>query len=337
MNAFGNVFRVSLFGESHGICVGVVIDGCPEGIKIDEYFFFHDLSRRKFGTIGTSKKSDVSNLKSLTGTTTRNETDIPEIVSGIYNGFTTGAPITLLFRNQDINPSDYSKINTHPRPGHSDFVALKKYRGFADLRGGGHFSGRLTVALTAAGIIAKEIIKPIQISATLIEAGGSADIETKINETILQKDSIGGLITCHIKGLSIGIGAPFFDGLESLISHAVFAIPGIKAIAFGSGFEAATMQGSEHNDMIMNETGATKTNYSGGINGGISNGNEVYFRVAVKPTPSIGLQQQTFNFDSMTMDALSITGRHDVCFALRLPPVIEAATAIVLADLWLQK
>ena len=322
MNGFGKMFRVSLFGESHGVCAGVVVDGCPAGIKLDEQLFTHDLSRRKAGKAGT---------------TSRNETDIPEILSGVFQGFTTGAPIALLFRNQDVNPSDYTQINHIPRPGHADFVALKKYHGFADLRGGGHFSGRLTVALTAAGVIAKEILKPTQITAQLIEAGGSAEIEKHLKEATQQKDSIGGIITCHIKGLPTGVGAPFFDGLESVVSHAIFAIPGIKAIAFGSGFEAASMKGSEHNDVIVNEIGTTKTNHAGGINGGISNGNEIYFRVAVKPTPSIGMPQHTFNLTSKTMDTLSIEGRHDVCFALRLPPVVEAATAIALVDLWLQR
>ena len=322
MNTFGNIFKVSLFGESHGACAGVVVDGCPTGIKLDEQLFLPDLSRRKSGTAGT---------------TSRNESDIPEIISGVYNGFTTGAPITLLFHHQDINSADYAQTAHIPRPGHADFVALKKYHGFADLRGGGHFSGRLTVALTAAGVIAKEIIKPAHITAHLVEAGGSADIEKQITEATQQKDSIGGVIACHINALPVGTGAPFFDGLESVISHAVFAIPGIKAIAFGAGFEAAAMKGSEHNDVIINEKGTTKTNHAGGINGGISNGNEIYFRVAVKPTPSIGTPQQTFNFTTKTMDTLSLEGRHDVCFALRLPPVVEAATAIALADLWLQK
>jgi chorismate synthase len=247
----------------------------------------------------------------------------------------------LLFRNHDIDSSGYTQCNHLPRPGHADFVALKKYHGFADLRGGGHFSGRLTAALTAAGVIAKEVIKPAHITAKLVEVGGNADtesgsIEKQIQEAAQQKDSIGGIIVCRVEGFPVGVGAPFFDGLESVISHAVFAIPGIKAIAFGSGFEAASMKGSEHNDMIINEIGTTKTNHAGGINGGISNGNEIYFRVAVKPTPSIGQLQQTFNFASKTMDTLTIEGRHDVCFALRLPPVVEAATAIALADLWLQ-
>ena len=320
MNSFGKIFKITLFGESHGVCVGVVIDGCPEGIRLDEQTFTHDLSRRKSG---------------VSGTTTRNETDTPEIISGIYNGFTTGAPITLLFHNQDINPTDYTPFNHFPRPGHADFVTLKKYRGFADMRGGGHFSGRLTVALTAAGVIAKEIIKPAQITAELVEVGGSANIEQKVKEATQRKDSLGGLIACRVKELPVGVGAPFFDGLESVISHAVFAIPGIKGIAFGAGFEAASMKGSEHNDMIIDETGTTKTNHAGGINGGISNGNEIYFRVAVKPTPSIALPQRTFNFQSKIIDTLTIEGRHDVCFALRLPPVVEAATAIALADLWL--
>jgi chorismate synthase len=325
MNGFGKMFKVNLFGESHGVCVGVVVDGCPAGIKLDEQLFTPDLSRRKSGK---------------SGTTLRNETDIPEIISGVLQGVTTGAPITLLFRNQNIDSSDYTQYKRLPRPGHADFVTLKKYHGFADLRGGGHFSGRLTVALTAAGIIAKEIIKPAHITAELVEAGKSADIEPgskQIQEAMQQKDSIGGIIVCRVKRFPVGVGAPFFDGLESVISHAVFAIPGIKAIAFGSGFEAASMKGSNHNDMIINEMGTTKTNHAGGINGGISNGNEIYFRVAIKPTPSIGQPQQTFNFASKTMDTLTIEGRHDVCFALRLPPVVEAATAIALADLWLQR
>ena len=322
MNSFGKIFKVTLFGESHGVCVGVVINGCPEGIRLDEQFFAHDLSRRKSG---------------VTGTTMRNEIDLPDIISGVYNGFTTGAPISLLFRNQDVNSSDYMQINHFPRPAHADFVALKKYCGFADPRGGGHFSGRLTVALTAAGVIAKEIIKPAQITAELIEANGSIDIKKQVKKAAQQKDSIGGLIDCRITKLPVGEGEPFFDGLESVISHTVFAIPGIKAIAFGSGFRAASMKGSKHNDMIINEIGTTKTNHAGGINGGISNGNEIYFLVAVKPTPSIGLPQHTFNFSTKMMDILYIEGRHDVCFALRIPPVVEAATAIALADLWLRK
>ena len=378
MNSFGKIFRVSLFGESHGACVGVVIDGCPEGIRVDEEDFVEDLARRKpqpplcpprrggrtleedcvknFASRHCERSEAIQSIvtgqahydswiasgyrprndgkQNLTGMTARKEADVPEIVSGVYNGFTTGAPITLLFHNQDVNSSDYAQVRHLPRPGHADFVALKKYRGFADLRGGGHFSGRMTVALTAAGVIAKKIIKPAQIAASLVEAGGNADIEKNVREAAQQQNSIGGLIDCYIKGLPVGVGEPFFDGLESVISHAVFAIPGIKAIAFGSGFEAASMRGSEHNDVIINETGATKTNHAGGINGGISNGNEIYFRVAVKPTPSIGMPQDTFNFETKAMDTLSIGGRHDVCFALRLPPVVEAAAAIALVDLW---
>ena len=356
MNSFGTIFRVSLFGESHGACVGAVIDGCPAGIKVDEGLFAEDLARRK--PLCTSVSSPCISVKQKnsytenhrepqrttektvnpqsplsTGMTARREADVPEIVSGVYNGFTTGAPITLLFRNQDIRPSDYTQFGHLPRPGHADFVAMKKYHGFADMRGGGHFSGRLTVALTAAGVIAKEVIKPVRIVATLVEAGGSADIDKNVQKAAQQRDSIGGMIACRITGLQSGVGEPFFDGLESVVSHAVFAIPGVKAIAFGSGFEAASMRGSEHNDVIIAETGTTKTNHAGGINGGISNGNDVYFRVAVKPTPSIGLPQQTFNFATKTMDTLTIEGRHDVCFALRLPPVVEAATAIALAGI----
>ncbi len=317
MNTFGRLFRVSVFGESHGIGVGVLVDGCPPGIIVDVSDFEADLSRRKSGAKGT---------------TPRIEEDKPELISGIYNGYTTGSPIIILFKNTNTRSSDYNFADI-PRPGHADFVANEKYRGFNDPRGGGHFSGRLTLGLVAAGVLAKKILKNSNIKATLTEAGGNSDINKTIDEALKNGDSIGGLIECRINGLSVGLGEPFFDSVESLISHAVFAIPGIKGIEFGSGFQSAGMKGTQHNDRFKDETGKTLTNHAGGINGGITNGNELFFRVAVKPTASISKPQETYNFASTKQTTLTIKGRHDACIALRVPVVVEAVTAMVLADL----
>ncbi len=322
MNSFGRLFRVSLFGESHGKCIGVTIDGCPGGVSLSEADFENDLKRRKSG---------------IKGTTPRIELDKPNIVSGILNGNTTGAPITIIFENKNIHPKDYDIFKDIPRPGHADFVAMKKYSGFNDYRGGGHFSGRLTIGIVAAGVLAKKIISPIKISSTLIEAGGTKNIEMAVEKAIKAGDSIGGIIECNVKNVPIGLGEPFFDSAESLISHIVFSIPGIKGIEFGSGFKAAEMKGSNHNDPIINNEGKTSTNNAGGINGGITNGNDIIFRVAVKPTPSISLIQHTMNIKTNEMTDLSIEGRHDTCIALRIPVIVEAAAAIVLANLLIQE
>jgi len=319
MNTFGQLFRVSVFGESHGIGVGVIVDGCPPGIAIEINDFEADLLRRKSGAKGT---------------TPRIEEDKPKLISGIYNGFTTGSPITILFRNANTRSSDYNFAEV-PRPGHADFVANKKYQGFNDPRGGGHFSGRLTLGLVAAGVLAKKILDGISIKATLTETGGITDIDKAIDEALKNGDSIGGIVVCHVNGLPAGLGEPFFDSVESLISHAVFAIPAIKGIEFGSGFQAAGMKGSQHNDRFEDETGKTLTNHAGGINGGITNGNELLFRIAVKPTSSISKSQETFNFSENKTTNLQIKGRHDACIALRVPVVLEAVTAIVLTDLML--
>jgi chorismate synthase len=321
MNNFGKLFRISIFGESHGKSVGITVDGCPPGLALTENDFTYDLSRRKSGAKGT---------------TPRNEDDLPELISGTFNGFTTGAPITVLFRNTNTRSGDYSNLQTSPRPGHADYVANKKFKGFQDFRGGGHFSGRLTLALVAAGVIAKKIVSPVEINAELKQAGGNANIEEAIDRALANHDSIGGIVECVATNIPIGLGEPFFDSVESVISHIVFSIPAIKGIEFGSGFAAAQMFGSQHNDSIINAEGKTATNNSGGINGGITNGNEVIFRVAVKPTSSIGKTQQTFNSVSGKVEDLTIEGRHDACIALRVPVVLEAATAIALADLMLQ-
>ncbi len=321
MNTFGTIFRVSIFGESHGAQVGVVIDGCPAGIALTDSDFTADLQRRKSGGKGT---------------TTRIEADEPEIVSGVFNGHTTGTPITILFKNSNTHSSDYSNLVAQPRPGHADFTGRCKYNGFNDYRGGGHFSARNTVAIVAAGVVAKKVLDGVSIKSTIVEVGGQADIEATVAKAMAQNDSVGGLVDCRVTGLPVGWGEPFWDSVESLISHAVFAIPAVKGIEFGSGFAAAQMFGSQHNDAIIDERGTTATNNAGGINGGITNGNELYFRLAVKPTASIAREQMTYNFETHKVEPLIVKGRHDACIALRVPPIVEAMTAIVLADLKLR-
>ena len=322
MNSFGKIFRVTIFGESHGPSVGITIDGCPAGIPLTVADFDADIERRKGGI--------------QKGTTPRTESDTPIFLSGIFNGKTTGSPLTIIFENNNTKSSDYEKQRNIPRPGHADFVASKKFGGNEDYRGGGHFSGRLTVCLVAAGVVAKKILalqKNISCMASILEVGGEKDIETGLQKAIDAKDSIGGIIECRVAGLPIGLGEPFFDSVESLISHAVFAIPAIKGIEFGAGFAAAKMKGSEHNDALENESGKTVTNHAGGIVGGLTNGNELVFRVAVKPTSSTPKEQHTLNIESGVMEDFSVKGRHDLCIALRVPVVLEAITTFVLADL----
>lgn len=324
MNSFGRNFRVQIFGQSHGEYVGIIIDGCPPGIGIAVEDFKEDIERRKPGAKGT---------------TPRKEDDIPEIISGVFNEKSTGAPITILFKNSNTRSADYEKQRAIPRPGHADFVAHKKFKGFEDFRGGGHFSGRLTVALVAAGVVAKKVVasfpseKKIQVHATILEIGGEKDLEKGLQKAVDEKDTIGGIVECKVSDLPLGLGEPFFDSAESLISHAVFSIPAVKGIEFGAGFAAAKMFGSEHNDSIINADGTTATNNAGGIVGGITNGNELVFRIVVKPTSSTPKVQQTLNLETGNVEDFSVKGRHDLCIALRVPVVLEAVTAMVLADL----
>ena len=318
MNSFGTIFKISIYGESHGNQVGVLIDGCPAGLEISEDDFIDDLLRRKSGAKGT---------------TPRIEEDKPFLVSGVFNGYTTGAPILISFDNKNTKSEDYKDLFSFPRPGHADFTAKMKYGGFNDFRGGGHFSGRLTLGLVAAGIIAKKLINPISIKAKLIEAGGETDVEKAIDNALKNEDSIGGIVECIAENVSVGLGEPFFNSVESVLSHIVFSIPAIKGIEFGSGFRSSKMFGSEHNDQLIDATGKTITNFAGGINGGITNGNPLIYRVAVKPTSSISKKQQTVNLKTGQKEELQVKGRHDVCIALRVPVVLEAVTAIVLADL----
>lgn len=321
MNSFGRLFRIHIFGESHGDCVGLVIDGCPAGLPLTVDEFLPDLERRKGGV--------------QKGTTPRKEDDIPIFKTGLFNGKTTGAPLTLLFENKNTRSGDYEKQRSVPRPGHADFTAHAKYGGYEDFRGGGHFSGRLTVCLVAAGVIAKKLIQQVNIYSAILEIGGETDLETGLQKAIDQKDSIGGIVECRASGLPVGLGEHFFDSVESVLSHAVFSIPAIKGIEFGAGFAGARMFGTEHNDPILDASGTTATNHAGGIVGGITNGNELIFRVVVKPTSSTPKEQQTWNWDTNQLASFSVKGRHDLCIALRVPVVLEAVTAIVLADFML--
>lgn len=317
MNSFGRIFRIQILGESHGAAVGVIIDGCPAGLPLVMDNFEVDLERRKGGTKGT---------------TPRKEDDIPHIISGVFNDKTTGAPITITFENNNTRSTDYEKQKEIPRPGHADLVATQKYGGYEDYRGSGHFSGRLTVALVAAGVVAKKLLVGITVNAETVEVGGESDVEKGLQKAIDAKDSVGGIVQCTVSGLPTGLGEPFFDSLESLISHAVFAIPAVRGIEFGTGFLAAKMFGSQHNDAIENTEGKTKSNHAGGIVGGLSNGNEMVFRIAIKPTSSTPKIQHSINLKTGIPEDFSIKGRHDLCIALRVPVVLEAVTAMVLAD-----
>ena len=363
MNTFGNKFRVSIFGESHGERIGVTLDGVLPGIPLSEEDFTQDRLRRKAGALGT---------------TPRVESDLPEIVSGVYEGHTTGAPLTILFRNENTRSEDYEQFRKHPRPGHADFTANLKFGGFNDPRGGGHFSGRLTLGIVAAGVVAKKMLYFANFHAALTEVGGIKEADRwpeALRAAQADGDSLGGIVECTVENVPIGLGEPFWNSVESQISHAIFAIPGVRGIEFGDGFAAAAMRGSEHNDPFPehhcchgeyeeghecychgehedeshecchgeggchHEEGECHheegeghhccgrhkrpqppvTNHAGGVNGGITNGNPLVFRVAFKPTASIA--------------KAGIPGRHDVCFALRTPVIVEAMAAIVLVDL----
>ncbi len=353
MNTIGRKFRVSIFGESHGELIGVVLDGVPAGLELSEADFEADILRRKSGAKGT---------------TPRIESDKPTLVSGIFEGHTTGAPLTILFRNENKHSSDYELFGAMPRPGHADLTAALKWDDCQDPRGGGHFSGRLTLPVVAAGVVAGKILADAtildetpctEIKAEIIELGGienesahdsvsdgsdasgvrpalSKVCQEALDRAIAEGDSLGAIIECTVPGIDPGYGEPFWDSVESMISHAVFSIPGVRGIEFGDGFRAARMKGSEHNDPIGPD-GRPSKNGAGGINGGITNGAPLKFRVAFKPTSSIRKAQKTFNFQTGEMDTLEVPGRHDVCFALRAPVVVEAMTAIALADLVLLK
>jgi chorismate synthase len=318
MNSFGNIFRVQIFGESHGASVGIIIDGMPAGLSLTEENLLTDLERRKGGL--------------QKGTTPRQEADYPIFKSGIFNGKSTGFPITILFENNNARSEDYQQQLAIPRPGHADWVAHQKFGGYEDYRGGGHFSARLTTGIVAAGAIAKMLMPEVHIEAKVISIGGETDLDRGLQSAIDAKDSIGGIVECRVTGLAVGLGEPYFNSLESMLSHIMFAIPAVRGIEFGIGFQAAKMFGTEHNDAIENNEGKTTTNHAGGIVGGISNGNDLVFRLAIKPTSSTPKNQQSLNWKTGELEDFSIKGRHDLCVALRAPVIVEAATALVLAD-----
>lgn len=324
-NGFGDKFRITLSGASHESEVAVTIEGLPAGVDLCREDFEKDLLRRKSGAQGT---------------TARLEDDIPQFEGGMLkcvdgSFVTDGKPLTIKFENKDIKPQDYTLFCNVPRPGHADFTSGVKYgRTFS---GGGIFSGRMTLPIVAAGVVAKQVIAPIRVNARLVEIGGiAAEREDEVNRAIeearQQGDSIGGVVECRCSEMPAGLGEPFFDSLESRLSHAMFSIPGVRGIEFGDGFAASRMKGSQHNDPIVDICGRTSKNGCGGINGGISNGNDIVLRIAVKPASSIARVQKTFDFAKREMTELSVPGRHDVCFALRVPPVVEALAACVIAD-----
>ena len=321
MNAFGRILRVSVFGESHGEAVGVLLDGVPPGLPIVEQDFLADLERRRGGQ--------------SVGTTTRREADVPQFVSGVYQQRSTGAPLMMRFPNADVDSGSYAKQREVPRPGHADFVAHHRFAGFADHRGGGHFSGRLTVGIVAAGVIAKKLLGEARVSASLLSVGGRRDIAACIEEAFAAGDSVGGLVECQVERLEIGLGEPFWDSVESLLAHALFSIPAVKGVEFGSGFDLSGMRGSAANDALLDVSGKSATNHSGGVSGGLTNGNAVVFRVAIKPTSSIRRPQQSVRLSTNVATEITVEGRHDACIALRVPVVVEAMTALVLADLLL--
>jgi chorismate synthase len=348
---FGKEFRIHVFGESHGECIGVIVEGSLPGLEIDSTQIQSDLDRRRPG---------ASNLAS-----SRAEHDKVAIQSGVFNGRTTGAPITLMVPNTDIDSSSYEKIRTTPRPGHADYTSRIKYGGFNDYRGGGFFSGRITAAFVMAGCIAKLVLrnKGCDVLAHVVQIGkekivhelSNREIEsntysnpvrcaddkavekfqTEIERARQEGDSVGGIIECRVLGVPVGIGEPLFDSVESVISHAMFSIPGAKGVEFGSGFRGATMRGSENNDPLLLRNGRIiwDKNDAGGVLGGITNGAPVVFKVAFKPTPSISREQRSVNLERMEEISLRVRGRHDPCIVPRAVPVVEGLTAIALADL----
>ncbi|MBE0449498.1 MAG: chorismate synthase [Clostridia bacterium] len=348
---FGKLFRISLYGESHGNSVGCIIEGLPPGFKVDLGFVHSRLDQRK---------PDSSGL-----TTSRNETDEYEVLSGLYDGKTTGTPLSVRFANKDQRSSDYRESDMVFRPGHADYTGFIKYNGANDPRGGGHFSGRLTAPIVFAGAIAEQILisKGIEVVSQLLSVGAlqgktleemneatvrlidglkfaihpdySERFLEEIRKTGARGDSIGGVVETVITGVKPGIGEPFFDSLESTLAHGLFSIPGVKGVSFGAGFGLSRMNGSVANDRFLKNskgTVITATNRSGGINGGISNGMPIKFDCAVKPTPSIAMAQETLDFGTMENSMLSIKGRHDPCVALRAVHVVRAVAAMVICD-----
>ena len=323
-NSIGKRFKITIFGASHDVEVGVLVEGVPAGVALPMDAFMADIDRRR---------------PQRCGETPRHEADIPSIEGLDTEGYTTGDMLRISFNNSNIRTRDYDHLRRQPRPSHADLVQLRKYGQECDIAGGGMASGRMTVALVAAGVVAKALLKNVAFETRLIEVGGERD-EAKFDDIISRAasdgDSVGGVVECRISGISQYLGEPFFDSVESIMAHLLFSIPAVKGVEFGDGFEGARKRGSERNDMIISESGATYTNNEGGINGGIANGNDIVVHVAIKPTPSIAKEQMTYNFDEGGVAPLVIGGRHDACIARRAAVVVEAMAAVALADLKLQ-
>lgn len=324
-SSYGKWVRISIFGQSHSEAIGVTIDGLPAGIPINMEELQRFMNRR---APGQSRYS-----------TPRKEADKPEFISGLVGSTTCGAPLTALIQNTNTKSGDYDNIRDIPRPGHADLTAHIKYGGYEDVRGGGHFSGRLTAPLCIAGGIFKQILqkKGVEIDARIVEIGGNhEDPFQEIDRAREDLDSVGGIVECRITGVPAGIGDPMFDGVENAIAQTVFAIPAVKGIEFGAGFAASRMRGSQNNDPFRyDEDGNIRTtsNNSGGILGGITNGMEIIFRCAFKPTPSISQPQDSINWSSGENAVLEVHGRHDPCIVPRALPCVESAAALALINL----
>ncbi|MCI9468101.1 MAG: chorismate synthase [Oscillospiraceae bacterium] len=319
----------TVFGESHGPAIGVVVSGLPSGVLLDIDAIGAEMARRAPGKDRTS--------------TARKEPDVPEILSGVFEGKTTGTPLAAIIRNTDTRSGDYSKLKDLPRPGHGDYAGFVRYAGYNDYRGGGHFSGRLTAPLVFAGAVAKQILaeRGITVSSRISMLGGVKDpTDRQVDDIILAArddgDSVGGCIACAVSGMPAGFGAPDLgENAEGIFAKHLFAVPAVKGVAFGAGFGFASMRGSEANDPFYMDGGAvkTRTNHAGGINGGITNGMPVTFEIVIRPTPSIAQEQQTVSLSRGTDETLVITGRHDPCIVKRAMPVIEAAAALATMEL----
>lgn len=323
-NSIGKILRLTIYGASHDSRVGITMEGVPKGIHLPGTLFVADLERRR---------------PKLKGETTRHESDMPLIEGLDGYGYSTGDKIDISFVNGNKRSGDYSHLKLHPRPSHADLVQRRKYGEEYNLAGGGIASGRMTVALVAAGVVAKQILSQAEFSTRLVEVGGCAEetqFEDIISSAARDGDSVGGVVECRVTGVPHSLGEPFFDSAESIISHMLFSIPGVKGVEFGDGFAGARKRGSERNDAIVDAEGHTLTNNDGGINGGITNGNDIVVRVAIKPTPSISREQHTYNFEHEAVAPLTIGGRHDACIARRAAVVVEAMVAVALADLKLQ-
>lgn len=330
-STYGENLRFTIFGQSHAAAIGVTVEGIPAGKRID-FDHLHTFMQRRAPGQGAH-------------TTARREADVPEFLCGLVDGVTCGAPITAIIRNTNTRSQDYDDLRHVPRPGHADYTAHSKYGGFHDVAGGGHFSGRLTAPLCIVGGICKQLLaeEGITIQTHILSIGGISGTEEELLQVIddakAAGDSVGGIIECTVNGLPAGLGDPMFGGMENRIASAVFGIPAVKGIEFGAGFGVAALRGSENNDAFCLENGQvrTKTNHCGGILGGITNGMPLRFRAAFKPTPSIAMEQDSVNLQTMTEEKLSIHGRHDPCIVPRAVPCVEAAAAVAVYDAYLAR